>query len=229
MVSHSVQRGILLQATGTVGGAAWATTNWWYTHDIVDSKKRQWAWRLFITSSESDGQADLQLSYLLLLSFWTNALLITSIGAQNLVGGTTAAWVITLGVRKIHRCLFPVTTVQPLKPHDDGWQIPHAQDLPLRCVFYVWSGVRYTAVSYQGSLEALPRQAMWRIFTRYTVAHALFRMYSFYTMTMFGRNVLHSPAPDTQRVEFRTAHKGSLLDYGSWGCWLILYKLGWLV
>ena len=52
--------------------------------------------------------------------------------------------------------------------------------------FVVFGAIAYTAVSAQGSLEALKGINVITHFTHYTVAHAHLGVYGFFTMIMFG-------------------------------------------
>src|SRR5262249_6193627 len=52
--------------------------------------------------------------------------------------------------------------------------------------FTVFGAMTYTAVSFQGSIEALKDFSEVAHFTHYTVAHAHLGAYGFFTMIMFG-------------------------------------------
>jgi cytochrome c oxidase cbb3-type subunit 1 len=52
--------------------------------------------------------------------------------------------------------------------------------------FVVFGAISYTAVSFQGSLEALRTQSEITHFTHYTIGHAHLGLYAFVTMILFG-------------------------------------------
>ncbi len=97
--------------------------------------------------------------------------------------------------------------------------------------FVVFGAMSYTVVSFQGSLQALRSVNEVSHFTHYTVAHAHLGVYSFFTMVMFGVDLLHRAAADRARVGVRGADQGPLLGHRAsawrstgaaltWGGWI---------
>jgi cytochrome c oxidase cbb3-type subunit 1 len=176
---------VLLPTTGLVGGAAWATANWWYAHNVLG---------LFITPMglatiyyliPKVTGSPIYSYHLSLLGFWTIALFYSWAGTHHLVGGPLPAWIITVGIVGSMMMLVPVTTVA-INHHMTTWGHFRLLKTSPTLRFVVFGAMSYTAVSVQGCFEALRSVSRVAHFTHYTVAHAHLGMYAFFTMTMFG-------------------------------------------
>ncbi len=219
---------VLLPATGLVSGAAWATTNWWYAHNVLG---------LYITPMglaaayylipKVTGQP-IHSYHLSLLGFWANALFYSWIGTHHLVGGPLPAWIITAGIVGSIMMFVPVITVA-INHHMTMVGRFHMLRTSPALRFTVFGAMCYTAVSFQGSLEALRSVNQIAHFTHYTVAHAHLGMYAFYTMIMFGAMYYVIPrltrnewsSPGLIKVHFWTCALGIGLYFValSWAGW----------
>jgi cytochrome c oxidase cbb3-type subunit 1 len=219
---------VLLPATGLVSGAAWATTNWWYAHNVLG---------LYITPMglaaayylipKVTGQP-IHSYHLSLLGFWANALFYSWIGTHHLVGGPLPAWIITVGIVGSIMMFVPVITVA-INHHMTMVGRFHMLRTSPALRFTVFGAMCYTAVSFQGSIEALRSVSQVAHFTHYTVAHAHLGMYAFYTMIMFGAMYYVIPrltrnewsSPRLIKVHFWTCALGIGLYFValSWGGW----------
>jgi cytochrome c oxidase cbb3-type subunit 1 len=203
---------VLLPATGFIGGAAWATANWWYAHNVLG---------LYITPMglatayylipKITGEP-IHSYHLSLLGFWTNALFYNWAGTHHLVGGPIPAWIITVGIVGSMMMFIPVTTVA-INHHMTMVGRFHLLRTSPALRFTVFGAMCYTAVSYQGSLEALRSVSQVAHFTHYTVAHAHLGMYAFYTMIMFG--AMYYVVPRLTRNEWSSAR---LIRVHFWSC-----------
>jgi cytochrome c oxidase cbb3-type subunit 1 len=216
---------VLLPATGLVSGAAWATTNWWYAHNVLG---------LYVTPMglatayylipKVTGQP-IHSYHLSLLGFWTNALFYSWVGTHHLVGGPLPAWIITAGIVGSVMMFIPVTTVA-INHHMTMVGNFHMLRTSPTLRFVVFGSISYTIVSYQGSLEALRSVSQVAHFTHYTVAHAHLGMYAFYTMIMFG--AMYYVMPRMTRNEWSSPR---LIKVHFWSCALgvIVYfvSLSW--
>jgi cytochrome c oxidase cbb3-type subunit 1 len=166
--------------------------------------------------------------HLSLLGFWTNALFYNWAGTHHLVGGPLPAWVITAGIVGSMMMFVPVTTVA-INHHMTMVGRFHLLRSSPTLRFTVFGAMCYTAVSYQGSLEALRSVSQVAHFTHYTVAHAHLGMYAFYTMIMFGAMYYVVPrltrnewsSPRLIRVHFWSSAVGIALYFValSWSGW----------
>ena len=203
---------VLLPATGLVSGAAWATTNWWYAHNVLG---------LYITPMglaaayylipKVTGQP-IHSYHLSLLGFWANALFYSWIGTHHLVGGPLPAWIITAGIVGSIMMFIPVITVA-INHHMTMVGRFHMLRTSPALRFTVFGAMCYTAVSFQGSIEALRSVSQVAHFTHYTVAHAHLGMYAFYTMIMFG--AMYYVIPRLTRNEWSSPR---LIKLHFWTC-----------
>jgi cytochrome c oxidase cbb3-type subunit I len=203
---------VLLPATGLVSGAAWATTNWWYAHNVLG---------LYITPMglaaayylipKVTGQP-IHSYHLSLLGFWANALFYSWIGTHHLVGGPLPAWIITVGIVGSIMMFVPVITVA-INHHLTMVGRFHLLRTSPTLRFTVFGAMCYTAVSFQGSFEALRSVSQVAHFTHYTVAHAHLGMYAFYTMIMFG--AMYYVIPRLTRNEWSSPR---LIKVHFWTC-----------
>jgi cytochrome c oxidase cbb3-type subunit 1 len=193
---------VLLPTTGLVSGAAWATTNWWYAHNVLG---------LYITPMglaaayylipKVTGEP-IHSYHLSLLGFWSNGLFYRWIGTHHLVGGPLPAWIITVGIVGSIMMFVPVITVA-INHHMTMVGRFHLLLVSPTLRFVVFGAMCYTAVSFQGSIEALRSVSQVAHFTHYTVAHSHLGMYAFYTMIMFG--AMYYVMPRLTRNEWSSA------------------------
>jgi len=167
--------------TGVVQGSA----NWWFAHNVLGL----WLTPIGLASAyymipKIIGRP-IHSYYLSILGFWTLAIFYNWAGSHHLIGGPLPAWVITLGIVGSLGMFVPVITVA-INHHLT--MVGHFGELrrspALR--FIVYGAMCYTAVSVQGSLQALRTVNEVSHFTHYTVAHAHLGVYAFFTMIMFG-------------------------------------------
>jgi cytochrome c oxidase cbb3-type subunit 1 len=176
---------VLLPTSGFVGGAAWATANWWYAHNVLGLFISPMGLAAIYYLIPKVTGKPIYSYHLSLLGFWTNALFYAWAGTHHLVGGPLPAWVITVGIVGSMMMAVPVTTVA-INHHMTTVGSFHLLKTSPTLRFVVFGAVCYTIVSYQGCLEALRSVSRVAHFTHYTVAHAHLGMYAFFTMVMFG-------------------------------------------
>jgi cytochrome c oxidase cbb3-type subunit 1 len=123
--------------------------------------------------------------YLSIIGFWSLALFYSWAGMHHLIGGPIPAWLATASTVGSMMMFIPVIAVA-INHHMT--MIGSFQRLKYSPAlrFTVFGAISYTAVSFQGSIEALKDFSEVAHFTHYTVAHAHLGMYAFFTMTMFG-------------------------------------------
>jgi cytochrome c oxidase cbb3-type subunit 1 len=216
---------ILLPTTGLVGGAAWATANWWYAHNVLGLYVTPMGLATIYYMIPKVTGKPIYSYHLSLLGFWTNALFYSWAGTHHLVGGPLPAWIITLGIVGSIMMFVPVTTVAINHHMTMVGKFRMLKTSPtLR--FIVFGAMSYTVVSYQGSLEALRWVSHVAHFTHYTVAHAHLGMYAFYTMTMFGS--MYYIMPRVTRNEWSSVR---LIKTHFWTCALgilsYFFALSW--
>jgi len=167
------------------GGVGQAALNWWYGHNALG---------LWITS------LSLATAYYLvpkvlgrpirsyslsLVGFWALAFFYSLNGIHHLIGGPVPTWLITVSVTASVMMVIPVaatavnfhTTMQGRFA-----TLRHSPTL----AFVVAGAMIYTAVSLQGSAEALRTVNRVTHFTHFTVAHAHLGVYGFASMILFG-------------------------------------------
>lgn len=123
--------------------------------------------------------------YLSIIGFWSLALFYSWAGIHHLIGGPIPAWLVTASVVGSMMMFIPVIAVA-INHHmtmlDHFHQLRYSPALR----FTVFGAIAYTAVSAQGSIEALKDFSEVAHFTHYTVAHAHLGVYGFFAMVMFG-------------------------------------------
>jgi cytochrome c oxidase cbb3-type subunit I len=168
-----------------VTGVTHASINWWFAHNVLGL----WFTPIGLASvyyliPKVLGRP-IYSYYLSILGFWALALFYNWNGAHHLVGGPLPAWLITTSIVASIMMLIPVVTVA-INHHST--MVGHFGLLryspTLR--FIVFGAMSYTAVSVQGSLQALRHWNVATHFTHYTIAHSHLGMYAFFTMVMFG-------------------------------------------
>jgi cytochrome c oxidase cbb3-type subunit 1 len=123
--------------------------------------------------------------YLSLLGFWTFALFYNWNGVHHLVGGPVPNWLQTISIIASVLMVIPVLAVAVNHHFTTVGRFSALRDsVPLR--FTVFGAMSYTAVSFQGSMEALRDVQETVHFTHYTIGHAHLGVYAFLTMVLFG-------------------------------------------
>ncbi len=123
--------------------------------------------------------------YLSIIGFWSLALFYSWAGMHHLIGGPIPAWLASASVVGSMMMFIPVIAAAINHHMTMAGHFHHLRYSPaLR--FTVFGAVTYTAVSAQGSIEALRNFSQVAHFTHYTVAHAHLGAYGFFTMIMFG-------------------------------------------
>lgn len=176
---------ILLPATHLINGPAWAVANWWFAHNVLGL----WLTPIGLATAyflipKVTGKP-VHSYHLSLLGFWTLALFYNWAGTHHLIGGPLPAWIITAGIVGSIMMFVPVITVA-INHHMTMIGQFHMLKTSPTLRFVVFGAMCYTAVSIQGSLEALRSVSHVAHFTHYTIAHAHLGVYAFFTMMMFG-------------------------------------------
>lgn len=166
-------------------GVTQAASNWWYAHNALTvwfTPAGLAAAYYFIPKVIG---RPIHSYYLSLIGFWTFALFYNWNGIHHLVGGPLPTWLISVSIVASMLMFIPVIAVA-INHHMT--MVGHFNKLKssptLR--FVVFGAISYTAVSFQGSLEALRSQSEVTHFTHYTIGHAHLGLYAFVTMIMFG-------------------------------------------
>ncbi len=166
-------------------GVTQAAVNWWYAHNILTV----WVTPAGLAAAyyfipKVIGRP-IHSYYLSLLGFWSFALFYNWNGIHHLIGGPLPTWLISVSIVASVLMFIPVITVA-INHHLT--MVGHFGKLryspTLR--FVVFGAMCYTAVSFQGSIEALRSFNEITHFTHYTVGHAHLGLYAFFTMSIFG-------------------------------------------
>jgi cytochrome c oxidase cbb3-type subunit 1 len=166
-------------------GVSQAAVNWWYGHNALG---------LWITPMALAGAYYLIPkvlghpihSYnLSLVGFWSLAFFYSLNGHHHLIGGPLPQWVITTSVTASVMMVIPVAATAVNFHYTMIGRFGSLRYSPtLR--FVVLGSMIYTAVSLQGSVEALRTVNEVVHFTHYTVGHAHFGLYGFAGFIVFG-------------------------------------------
>lgn len=168
-------------ATGVVQGS----TNWWFAHNFLGL----WLTPIGVGAAyylipKVIGRP-IYSYYLSILGFWSLALFYSWAGIHHLVGGPVPAWMVTASTVGSVMMFVPVIAVAVNHHMTMVGHFRHLKYSPtLR--FVVFGAIAYTAVSFQGSIEALRDFSQVAHFTHYTVGHAHLGVYGFFSMIMFG-------------------------------------------
>ncbi|MCI0527084.1 MAG: cbb3-type cytochrome c oxidase subunit I, partial [Nitrospira sp.] len=166
-------------------GVTQAAVNWWFAHNAITV----WFTPIGLAAAyyfipKVVGRP-IYSYYLSLLGFWSFALFYNWNGIHHLVGGPLPTWLISVSIVASVLMFIPVITVA-INHHLTT--VGHFDKLryspTLR--FVVFGAMCYTAVSFQGSIEALRSFNEISHFTHYTIGHAHLGMYAFVTMILFG-------------------------------------------
>ncbi|MEQ9618390.1 MAG: cbb3-type cytochrome c oxidase subunit I [Deltaproteobacteria bacterium] len=166
-------------------GVTQAASNWWYAHNVLTvwfTPAGLAAAYYFIPKVIG---RPIHSYYLSLIGFWTFALFYNWNGIHHLVGGPLPTWLISVSIIASVLMFIPVIAVA-INHHLT--MVGHFSKLKYSPTlrFVVFGAVSYTAVSFQGSLEAIRTQSEITHFTHYTIGHAHLGLYAFVTMILFG-------------------------------------------
>ncbi len=166
-------------------GVTQAAANWWFAHNLLTV----WVTPAGLAAAyyfipKVIGRP-IHSYYLSLLGFWTFALFYNWNGIHHLVGGPLPTWLITTSIVASVLMFIPVITVA-INHHLT--MVGHFGKLKYSPAlrFVVFGAMCYTAVSFQGSIEALRSFSEVAHFTHYTIGHAHLGLYAFFTMILFG-------------------------------------------
>ena len=168
-----------------VAGSVVGAVNWWYGHNILGL----WFTPIGLASAyymipKVLGRP-VHSYYLAIIGFWALALFYSWNGMHHLIGGPFPAWMVSASVVASVMMFVPVIAVA-INFHTTMRGSFRVLKWSPTLRFTVFGAMTYTAVSFQGSLMALPAVNNLTHFTDYTVGHAHLGLYGFFTMTMFG-------------------------------------------
>ncbi len=166
-------------------GTVQALVNWWFAHNVLG------LWftpiglgAVYYFLPKVLGKP-IHSYYLSVLGFWSLAFFYNWAGVHHLIGGPVPAWVQTAGIAASFMMVVPVV-VTAINHHMTMVGSFGALKFSPTLRFIVFGAMSYTLVSLQGSSMAIRSWAEVTHFTHYTVGHAHFGMYAFFTMVMFG-------------------------------------------
>lgn len=167
------------------GGVEQAAVNWWYGHNALG---------LFITPLALAAAyyfipkvlgRPIRSYHLSLVGFWALAFFYSLNGMHHLVGGPLPTWLITTSITASVMMVIPVAATAVNFHTTMAGRFDALRFSPtLR--FVVAGAMIYTAVSLQGSIEALRGFNRVVHFTQYTVGHAHLGVYGFASLVLFG-------------------------------------------
>jgi cytochrome c oxidase cbb3-type subunit 1 len=171
--------------SGAYQGVGEAAMNWWYGHNAI----AVWFTPIGLASvyyfiPKVIGRP-IYSYYLGLLGFWSFALFYNWNGLHHLVGGPLPTWAISISIVASLLMFIPVLAVA-VNHHLTAFKHLTIVRFSPTLRFVVFGAMSYTAVSFQGSLEATRTMSEVVHFTHYTVGHAHLGMYAFVSMVMFG-------------------------------------------
>jgi len=211
-----------------VGGVVQASVLWWFGHAVMGL----WFSPLGLATAyylipKVIGRP-IYSYYLGIIGFWSLALFYVWLGAHHLVGGPFPAWLITAGIVGSLMMFIPVGATA-INHHMT--MIGHFSKLKYSPTlrFVVFGAMCYTAVSVQGSFEALRDVNLVTKFTHYTIGHSHLGLYAFFSMVMFGAMYYIVPrltgwewaSPRLIRIHFWCAAIGvtTYVVLFTWGGW----------
>jgi len=166
-------------------GVTHAAVNWWYGHNALAVWFTPIGLALAYYFIPKVIGRPIYSYYLSLLGFWSFALFYNWNGIHHLVGGPVPTWLQTISIIASVLMVIPVMAVAVNHHLTTAGNFRYLRTSPtLR--FTVVGAMCYTAVSFQGSLEALRDMQEVVHFTHYTIGHAHLGVYAFLTMILFG-------------------------------------------
>ncbi len=169
----------------TATGVVQPIVNWWFGHNVLGL----WFTPVAVGAAyylipKIIGRP-IHSYYLSIIGFWTLALFYSWAGMHHLIGGPIPGWLATASTVGSMMMIIPVLAVA-INHHMTMRGHFHRLRYSPALRFTVFGAIAYTAVSVQGSLEALKDFSEVTHFTHYTVAHAHLGAYGFTTMVFFG-------------------------------------------
>ncbi len=210
-------------------GVEHAAVNWWYGHNALAIWFTPIGLALAYYMIPKVIGRPIYSYYLSLLGFWSFALFYNWNGIHHLVGGPVPTWLQTISIIASVLMVIPVMAVAVNHHMTTIGHFKLLRTSPtLR--FTVFGAMCYTAVSFQGSAEALRNTQEVVHFTHYTVGHAHLGVYAFLSMILFGSmyyiiprvTAWDWPRPGAIRLHFWLAALGISLYF------LALTIGGWL-
>ena len=170
---------------GLYQGVGEAAMNWWYGHNAITV----WFTPIGLAGAyyfipKVIGRP-IYSYYLGLLGFWSFALFYNWNGLHHLVGGPLPTWAISVSIVASLMMFVPVLAVA-VNHHMTALGHLRIVSYSPTLRFVVFGAMSYTAVSFQGSLEATRTIQEVVHFTHYTIGHAHLGMYAFVSMILFG-------------------------------------------
>lgn len=194
---------IIANWPGMFNGVSQAVVNWWFAHNVLGlwiTPFSLGAAYYFIPKILGRPIHSYQLS---LLGFWSLALFYSQAGIHHLIGGPVPNWLVAVSVVHSVAMVIPVIAVAINHHMTMKGQFRRLFDSPtLR--FVVTGSVLYTAVSLQGSHQAIPSFNHLVHFTHYTVAHAHLGVYGFASMVLFGSVYFVAPRVTGKEWPYRS-------------------------
>jgi cytochrome c oxidase cbb3-type subunit 1 len=166
-------------------GVLHGVVNWWYGHNALAVWFTPTGLALAYYFIPKVIGRPLYSYYLSLLGFWSFALFYNWNGVHHLVGGPVPNWLQTISMIASVMMVIPVLAVA-VNQHTTAFQNFGTVRASPTLRFVVFGAVCYTAVSFQGSMEALRNVQEVVHFTHYTIGHAHLGVYGFLTMVLFG-------------------------------------------
>ena len=203
-------------------GVVHGVVNWWYGHNALAVWFTPIGLALAYYFIPKIVGRPIYSYYLSLLGFWTFALFYNWNGVHHLVGGPVPNWLQTISIIASVLMVIPVLTVAVNHHLTTVGRFSALRTSPaLR--FTVFGAMCYTAVSFQGSMEALRGVQQTVHFTHYTIGHAHLGVYAFLTMMLFGAMYYITPRvarwdwarPSWIEVHFWLTVSGVLLYVGA--------------
>jgi cytochrome c oxidase cbb3-type subunit 1 len=175
----------LLTIYQPVRGVVQASTNWWFAHNVLGL----WLTPIGVGAAyylipKVIGRP-IHSYYLSIVGFWALALFYNWLGIHHLIGGPVPTWLVTVSIVGSMMMVVPVGAVA-VNHHLTMVGYFHLLRYSPTLRFIVFGAMNYTIVSVQGSIESLRSVNEVTHFTHYTVGHAHWGVYAFYTMIMFG-------------------------------------------
>ena len=166
-------------------GVVQPIVNWWFGHNVLGL----WFTPVAVGSAyylipKIIGRP-IHSYYLSIIGFWSLALFYSWAGMHHLIGGPIPGWLASASTVGSMMMIIPVLAVA-INHHMTMRGHFHRLRYSPALRFTVFGSIAYTAVSLQGSFEALKDFSEVTHFTHYTVAHAHLGAYGFVTMIYFG-------------------------------------------
>ncbi len=166
-------------------GTVQALVNWWFAHNVLGLWLTPIGLAAVYYFLPKVLGKPIHSYYLSVLGFWSLAFFYNWAGVHHLIGGPVPAWVQTAGIAASFMMVVPVV-VTAINHHMTMIGSFSALKYSPTLRFIVFGAVSYTLSSLQGSSMAIRSWAEVTHFTHYTVGHAHWGLYAFFSMVMFG-------------------------------------------